>query len=300
MAQHLKRGGLGRLVREPLVHFLVLGAGLFVLYTLINPGAAARRTTQIEVGPDELAWITTTWFQQYRRPPSDAELRRLVDDYVHDEILYREALAMGLDRDDIIVKRRLVQKVGFLTEDMATQRTPTQQDLAQYFAADQERYRLPPRLTFTHIYFSTDRRGAAARADAERVLATLRHVGAPARAPELGDRFMLQYDFAERSPDEIAILFGGMFAESLFALPQVPGWQGPLTSGFGVHLVRVVARAPGRMPGLAEVLTAVSQDYDLQRRNEANARRYATLRGRYTVHVDSAAFRRLASGGNAR
>ncbi len=111
---------------------------------------------------------------------------------------------------------------------------------------------------------------------------------------------MLQYDFAERSPDEIAQLFGGVFAESLFALPprQVPGWQGPLSSGFGVHLVRVVARTPGRMPELAEVLTAVRQDYDLQRRNEANARRYATLRGRYTVHIDSTAFRRLSLGGD--
>ena len=293
---------LRRLVREPLVHFLVLGAGLFVLYALINPGAAARRTTRIEVGPDELAWITTTWSQQYRRPPSDAELRSLVDDYVHDEVLYREALAMGLDRDDIIVKRRLVQKLGFLTEDVATQRPPTERELEQYFAANRERYRLPPRLTFTHIYFSTDLRGAAARADAEQVLARLSHAGAPARAPELGDRFMLQYDFAERSPDEIAQLFGGVFAESLFALPprQAPGggWQGPLSSGFGVHLVRVVARTPGRMPELAEVLTAVRQDYDLQRRNEANARRYATLRGRYTVHIDSAAFRRLSLGGN--
>jgi peptidyl-prolyl cis-trans isomerase C len=288
---------LGRLVREPLVHFLVLGAGLFALYAVINPGAATQRTTRIEVGPDELAWITTTWSQQYRRPPSDAELRSLVDEYVHDEVLYREALAMGLDRDDIIVKRRLVQKLGFLTEDVATQRPPTERELEQYFAANRERYRLPPRLTFTHIYFSTDRRGAAARADAERVLARLSHAGAPARAPELGDRFMLQFDFAERSPHEIAQLFGGMFAESLFALPQVPGWQGPLTSGFGVHLVRVVARRPGRMPELAEVLTAVRQDLDRERRNEANARRYATLRGRYTVQIDSAAFRRLSQGG---
>jgi hypothetical protein len=183
---------------------------------------------------------------------------------------------------------------------MATQKPPTERALAQYFAANQERYRLPPRLTFTHIYFSTDRRGAAARADAERVLARLTHAGAPARAPELGDRFMLQYDFAERSPDEIAQLFGGAFAESLFALPppQVPGWQGPLSSSFGVHLVRVVTRTPGRMPELAEVVTAVRQDLDLERRNDANARRYATLRGRYTIHIDSAAFRRLSQGGN--
>jgi len=294
------RGRLARLIREPLVHFLALGAALFALYALINPGATDRRTTRIDVGPDELAWITTTWSQQYRRPPSDAELRSLVDEYVHDEVLYREALAMGLDRDDIIVKRRLVQKLGFLTEDVATQQPPTERELEQYFAANRERYRLPPRLTFTHIYFSTDQRGAAARPDAERVLARLSHAGAPARAPELGDRFMLQYDFAERAPDEIAQLFGGAFAESLFALPppQASGWQGPLNSGFGVHLVRVVARTPGRMPELAEVVTAVRQDLDLERRNEANARRYATLRGRYTVQVDSAAFHRLSAGGN--
>jgi len=300
MTEHSERGLLGRLVREPLVHFIVLGAGLFVLQAVVNPGAMGRRTTRIDAGPDELAWIATTWLQQYRRPPTDSELRSLVDDYVREEVLYREALAMGLDRDDIIIKRRMVQKMGFLTEDVATQRPPTHQELERFFAANQERYRLSLRLTFTHVYFSTDRRGAAARADAERALARLRRAGGPARAPDLGDRFMLQYDFAERSPDEIAQLFGGMFAESLFALPQVPGWQGPVTSSFGLHLVRVIGRTPGRLPALDEVAALVTQDYDLQRRNDANAQRYASLRRRYTVTIDSAAFRGLSLGGNTR
>ena len=284
MTEHSGRGLLRRLVREPLLHFLVLGAGLFVLQALVNPLAIGRRATRIEVGPDELAWMATTWLQQYRRPPTDSELRSLVDDYVREEVLYREALALHLDRDDIIVKRRMVQKMGFLTEDVATQRPPTHQELERFFAANQERYRLPLRLTFTHVYFSTDRRGGAARADAERAL----------------DRFMLQYDFAERSPDEIAQLFGGMFAESLLALPQVPGWQGPVTSSFGLHLVRVIGRTPGRLPALDEVAALVTQDYDLQRRNDANAQRYASLRRRYTVTIDSAAFRGLSLGGNTR
>lgn len=296
MTEH-ERGLLGRLVREPLVHFLVLGAGVFVLQALVNPGAVTRRTTQIDVGTDELAWITTTWLQQYRRPPSESELRGLVDDYVRNEVLYREALAMGLDRDDIIIKRRMVQKMGFLAEDAATERPATRAELERFFTANAERYRLPARLTFTHVYFSTDRRGEAARADAERVLVTLRRAGAPARAPDLGDRFMLQYDFAERAPDEVAQLFGGMFAESLFALPQTPDWQGPVTSSFGLHLVRVIARTPGRMPALDEVAAAVGQDYDLERRNAANARRYAALRDRYTVRIDSTALQRLNVAG---
>jgi len=289
---------LARLVREPLLHFLVLGAALFVLQSIVRPGIVGRRTTRIDVGPDELAWITNTWLQQYRRPPTESELHALVDDYVREEVLYREALAMGLDRDDIIIKRRMVQKMSFLSEDVATEHAPTRQQLERYYAGNRERYRLPPRLTFTHVYFSTDRRGAAARTDAERVLATLRGAAAPARAPELGDRFMLQYDFAERSPDEIAQLFGGVFAESLFALPPVAGWQGPVASSLGLHLVRVIARTPGRLPALDEVMALVSQDYDLQRRNDANARRYASLRDRYTVHVDSAALRRLSLGGS--
>jgi hypothetical protein len=298
MMEHPERGRLGRLVREPLVHFLILGIGLFVLQAVVNPGAVTRRTTRINVGPDELAWIATTWLQQYRRPPSNSELHGLVDDYVREEVLYREALAMGLDRDDIIIKRRMVQKIGFLTEDVATQRPPTRQELERFFATNQERYRLPPRLTFTHVYFSTDRRGAEAGADAERALTRLGRAGAPARAPELGDRFMLQYDFAERSLAEIAQLFGGKFAESLFALPPITAWQGPVTSSFGWHLVRVVARTPGRLPTLDEVSALVSQDYDLQRRNDSNARRYASLRSRYTVRVDSAALRRFSLGGN--
>ncbi|HYO45330.1 MAG TPA: DUF3604 domain-containing protein [Gemmatimonadota bacterium] len=139
MTEH-ECGLLGRLVREPLVHFLVLGAGVFVLQALVNPGAVTRRTTQIDVGPDELAWITTTWLQQYRRPPSESELRGLVDDYVRDEVLYREALAMGLDRDDIIIKRRMVQKMGFLTEDAATERPATRAELERFFTANPERF----------------------------------------------------------------------------------------------------------------------------------------------------------------
>ena len=296
MATSDLRAAFKRLLHEPLVHFLALGAALFVLYALVNPGAVAGRTTRIDVGPNELGWIETTWLQQYRRAPTEAELKALVDDYVRDEVLYREALAMGLDRDDIIVKRRMAQKLGFLTEDAASQRPPTRAEIEQYFAANGERYRLPPRLTFTHIYFSTDRRGAAARADAERVLGTLRRAGAPARAPELGDRFMLQYDFAERSRDEIATLFGGPFAESLFALPTDTTWQGPLASGFGVHLVRVVGRTPGRMPALDEVAPLVTHDFEFQRGADANARRYAVLRARYSVHIDSTALRKLSLG----
>ena len=289
-----------RMVREPLVHFLVLGASLFLLQALINPGSVSRRTTRIVIGPDELAWIATTWLQQYRQPPTQTQLHALVDDYVREEVLYREALAMGLDRDDIIIKRRMVQKMSFLSEDIATEHPPTHQELERYFAAHRERYRLPPRLTFTHVYFSTDRRGAATRADAERVLATLGGAKAPARAPERGDRFMLQYDFAERSPDEIAQLFGGMFAESLFARAQVTEWQGPVTSSFGLHLVRVIGRTPGRLPVFDEVAALVSQDYDLERRDDANGQRYASLRRRYTVTVDSAAFRQLSLGGKTR
>ena len=287
-----------RLGREPLVHFLVLGAALFGLQALVNPAAAGHRTTQIDIGPSELAWITTTWLQQYRRPPSATELAALVDDYVRQEVLYREALAMGLDRDDIIMKRRMVQKMGFLTEDVSTREPPTRAALERFFTANQERYRLPPRLTFTHVYFSTDHRGASARADAERVLTSLRRAGAPLRAPELGDRFMLQYDFAERSADDIAQLFGGVFAESLFALPESPGWQGPLTSSFGLHLVRVIGRVPGRLPTLDESATVAEQDYDTERRNVANAERYASLRRRYTVRIDSSALHRLSLGGS--
>lgn len=274
----------------------MLGVALFALRAAVNPEPVGRRTTQIDVGPDEVAWITTTWFQQYRRSPTDTELVALVDEYVREEVLYRESLAMGLDRDDIVIKRRLVQKMGFLTEDMATERAPARADLERFFAASGNRYRLPPRITFTHVYFSPDRRDEAARRDAESALTRLQRPGAPTRAPELGDRFMLQYDFAERAPDDVAQLFGGAFAESLFALPDKPGWQGPLISSFGLHLVRVVARVPGRMPALDQVEAAVRQDYDAERRSAANAERYAVLRRRYTVRVDSTALHRLNLG----
>ncbi len=284
---------IARAAREPLLHFVALGAALFAGHALLNPGTVGRRTTQIDIGPSELAWITTTWTQQYRRPPTEAELAALVDDYVREEVLYREALAMGLDRDDIIIKRRMVQKMAFLSEDAATREPATRAELERYFAAHRERYRLPPRVTFTHVFFSTDRRGAVVRSDADRVLATLRRPGAPERAPELGDRFMLQYDFAARSAEELGQLFGFAFAESLLALPDVRDWQGPLVSSFGLHLVKIHSRDPGRMPTLAEVAGVVTEDLDRERRDAANRERFASLRARYTVRVDSATLRQL-------
>ncbi len=151
-----------RLLREPLVHFLLIGAVLFGLYSLTQsgrPGTAPSK--EIRLSLDEIAQLTVLHQSQWRRPPTPQELERMVENKVQQEILYREALAMGLDKDDEIVKRRMAQKMQFLAEDVSAAREPTTAELRSWFEKNSAKFAQPPRLSFRHLYFSPDRRGAA-------------------------------------------------------------------------------------------------------------------------------------------
>jgi peptidyl-prolyl cis-trans isomerase C len=231
---------IGRWLREPLLLFLVAGLLLFVGYRWLNPGSAeSDPADRIELTADDLAQIRFAWLAQGREPLSPEQLRSLVDARLREEILYREALALGLDKDDTIIRRRLAQKMEFLFEDVAALRDPTRDELRAYFETHAERFTLPARATFRHLYFSPDRRGESARDDAARALAQL--AGEPGDAPAaaaLADRFMFQDYYGDRSFDEVARTFGPGFALALFEL--APGtWAGPIGSGYGWHLVWV-------------------------------------------------------------
>ena len=157
-----------RFLREPLTHFLLLGAVLFGVYSLTPSGSMATAPSkEIRLSQDEIAQLIQLYESQWRRPPTPQELGRMVDNKVEQEILYREALAMGLDKDDEIVKRRMAQKMQFLAEDVAAAREPTTAELRSWFEENSAKFAQPPRLSFRHLYFSPDRRGARARGDAE-------------------------------------------------------------------------------------------------------------------------------------
>lgn len=287
-----------RLLREPLFQFAVLGAVLFAVYAFASDAFSSDDSRLIEVDEAEIAFLVANWQRQWQRPPLEHELRALVDARVREEVLYREALAVGLDQNDIVVRRRMVQKMEMLSQDLALLADPTDAELQAYFDERREEYRVPPRISFSHIYFNADTRGRSVEEDARRVLAELQARNpSPERAPELGDRFMLQYDYSLRAPIEVRQQFGSHFAEEIFKLES--GWQGPVLSGYGLHLVYVGDRVEGRIPELAEVRDRVVNDYNRDRGQRANKALYDGLRTNYEIAVDEEALAGAIEGGPA-
>jgi len=291
---------LSRWLREPLVHFLAIGVALFAVNALLTRGesndAADRRVAVTEA---EVRWLRDTWQSRWQRPPTQAELRGLVDDYVRQEILYREALSMGLDRDDEVIRRRMVQKIEFLTNDLATQVQPTEPQLQAYFQQNLDRYRIPELRSFAHIYFNLDQRGEAAVADAEQLVARLRSATpGTVRPAELGDRFMLQHEYRLQRAQDVQRVFGSPFAAALFEL-QPGTWQGPIASGYGLHLAYVSAIEAPHVPDLPLIRNDVLRDYSAMLREQASEAMLASVQSRYTVEIDEAAIRALALGGDS-
>jgi hypothetical protein len=277
-----------RWLASPAAAFLVIGVLLFALQALVANRAGGGDSTRIEVTETEIGLLTDYFTRQWNRPPTEQELRGLVDDYVRREVLYREALALGLDRGDEVIRRRMVQKFEFLTEDLAGQLQPPDAALQTYFEENRERYRYPELRSFTHVYFNVDERGDAVVAEAESVLADLRaSPDAAARAGELGDPFMLARHYRAVSPQEASRLFGGRFADALFELE--PGdWQGPVASGYGLHLVLVTDVEGSSVPGLDDVMDEVLADYQREVRERAQDEILAGLMERYEVEIDEA------------
>ena len=276
-------------LQEPLVRFLIIGAAIFAINAWVNNSDQGAKPS-VDITAADIDRLRTLWQRKWQRPPTHAELQGLVNAEIREEILYREALAMGLDKDDTIVRRRMAQKLKFLTEDLMALKDPNNEELMNYYEKHADKYREPARLSFTHIYFSSDRRGFNAEADAQQALLNLNAKGgSPVDAGQaLGDRFMLDSNYDQLTIPDIARLFGGKFANALEKLPQ-GGWQGPVTSGYGVHLVYITEHIPGRLPDLAEVRDAVSRDYQQQKREAANQAFYARLKQRYNISIDQTA-----------
>ncbi len=275
---------LMNLWRQPLLHFLLLGAGIFALNAAFNGGNDADQS--IVVTATDVARLSEVWQRQWGRPPNEAELRGMVDQQVREEVLYREAVALGLDKDDIIIRRRLAQKVEFIAEDLSVDTEPTQAELDAFYAAHPQRYLEPSRLTFSQLYFSRDRHGQGTDARADAALERLRSELAldDAAVTALADPFMLQSAYADRSAPELDRLFGGNFGARLAALPT-GSWQGPVPSSFGMHLIHITTRSDARLPPLAEIRDAVARDVLDAKRRDANARFYETLRTRYRIDI---------------
>jgi peptidyl-prolyl cis-trans isomerase C len=277
-----------RWIREPLVQFTILGAVLFLGWAFVSDLFAEDESRRIVMAEAEIELLADGWQRQWQRPPTADELQSLVDARVREEVLYREAQAMGLDVNDIVVRRRMVQKMELLSQDLALLVDPTDQELRAFFAENPDDYMVPPRISFSHVYFNVDRRGAVVEEDALRALETLRAMDqAPATAPELGDRFMLAYDYRLQSPAEVQRSFGSGFAADLFDLDA--GWQGPIGSGYGLHLVNITEQVESRVPEYEEVRNRLVNDFNRMRRDRANEALYEGLSEGYRIEIDEAA-----------
>jgi hypothetical protein len=272
---------LTRLLREPLLHFLLLGGVLFAIFGRggSTVGVDDRQIVMSEADIDRLAaGFSRTW----HRPPAADELQAQIQDYIREEVLYRTALTLGLDKDDTIIRRRLRQKMEFLFED--TVPPPQEPELRAYFAAHADKFRTQPLISFRQVFVSMER-GATLEADARQILARL--VSAAPDAGETGDTLLLGEGFSQTPLDRIAALFGDDFAQAI--AEATPGsWVGPLRSAYGLHVVRVTAIEPAALPPFAQARPAVEREWFAEHRAAAQAAQYQALRARYQIIVQQA------------
>ena len=279
--------------REPLVHFLALGALLFLLFNWRGGGPASNR---IVITPGQIDSMAAGFARTWQRPPTEQEIKGLLDDYVREEIATREAMALGLDRDDTVIRRRLRQKLEFTAEDTIDATPPTADELRAWLDAHPDAFRVEPQLAFRHVYLNPDRRGASLEGDARRMLAQLSAAGPNATIDALGDSTMLPSDVPRASRTDVARQFGEEFADAVLKV-ETGRWVGPVASGYGQHLVFVRERQEGRLPALEDVRPIVEREFTADRRRRQLDAMYERLLEGYRVTVERRAAAPAAAAG---
>lgn len=276
------------MLKEPLLHFLMIGAALFLIYAWrdshvpVPMGQVGERTTQVNVTQQNIDQMNSLFVKTYQRLPTEKEQKGLVEDFIRSEIYYREALAIGLDRDDEVLKRRLRQKMEFIYEDISSWAEPTNEDLQAFMEKHREKYLTDPRLAFHQVYISPIQRRLRAESDARQILAQLIAGGNP---NSFGDPTLLETEIPLTSLYDIKKQFGEEFGEKLLEL-KPGGWAGPIPSAFGLHLVLVREAFGSRLPGLSEVRETVHREWTAKKQKELKDASYAKIRERYSVIVE--------------
>jgi hypothetical protein len=279
------------------VHFLAIGLGLFVLFDLVAPEDAGLDEKTIVV--DRPALLTFIQFRSKAFNPeaaaarldalSDSELERLVNDYVREEALHREALALGMDQNDYVIKQRLIQSLQFITNGFVSAAVDvSDEDITEYYEANRDDYYVDPYITFTHVYFSSDRHGREqARQLAEAKLAELNSEQVPfSESMRHGDRFLYNVNYVERTEDFVGSHFGRPMAAELFALEADNSrWHGPFESAYGFHLVMVTRRTEGVYPPLEEIADSVREDALRIKLDEQNERAVQAIVDTYDIRM---------------
>jgi hypothetical protein len=274
---------LSRSLREPLVHFLALGAALLLLSTWWQ---ASHEPNRIVVDAPTIQRISAGYTQQYGAPPTANVLDELIGRFVEEEVLYRKGIALGVDRSDEVIRRRVVHKMRFLTEDAIAVGAPNEEAMRAFYEQEQTRYRMPQLQSFTHVYFSSDQGGdAQAR---ERAIAARRALDPSVlRAPERGDAFLGLYDYARADTENLERLFGRSQIVDAIQTAPVGQWLGPFRSAFGWHLVRVHERSAAGRLAFNEVHEQVKQDLMSTTRERQNAAALQKLKSDFVITIST-------------
>ena len=273
-----------RILHEPLLHFLLLGAAIFASYTWLSK-RISDEPGKIVITAGQIASTAEGFTRTWRRPPTREELEGLVQDQVREEVYYREALALGMDKDDVIIRRRLRQKMEFVTDDLVAESQPTDEELAAYVNTHPQLFLVNGTLTFTQVFLDPQKHGEYLLRDTAQLLTRLNQAGGTADVSTLGDTLLLDHSFDGIPSSEIQKLFGEKFAAKLAEL-ALGEWQGPIESGYGTHLVIVRERTAGRLPALGEIREAVQREWANSRRMEANENLYRELLSHYRVTIE--------------
>ncbi|MGZ5477604.1 MAG: peptidylprolyl isomerase [Thermoanaerobaculia bacterium] len=281
-----------KLLRDPLLHFVIAGAILFAGNELMNRSELNPSAIEyVHIGEGEIRWLKDTFANQWQRPPTEDELRGLVAAFLEEELFAREAKALGLDQNDTIVRRRLAQKLTFLVDDTSRIVEPTDEELRRFYHTNAERFRGQARITFSQLFFNPEKRQHA-ESDARAALVSISATGSD-DAAAMGDSIPLENEFYEVDEQAVSNVFGADFARAIFLL-KLGSWTGPVKSGYGVHLVRVIDLSPATLRPFGEVRQKILEEWRHQQEVEAKAAYLGKLREKYGVVIDDSVSRLLA------
>jgi parvulin-like peptidyl-prolyl isomerase len=273
-----------KFLHEPLFHFLLIGLGFFFFFFQLNPNEDSPDATNIVITQAKVDAMTTSYLKQRGRNPLANEMQDLIENEIREELLYREALALGLDKDDGVIRRRLAQKMKYLFEDLAVIDAPNDEDLEKFLKENASKFTLPGTLSFYQVYLDPKMHKDSLDEEAKTVLEHLKIISLQ-NAFSLGDRSLLEYRFSKRRESDVKNRFGESFSKKLFKAP-IDSWQGPFQSAYGLHFVYIDAKNEAILPELKEVREDVLQAYKREKASEANEIFYKGLKDRYKIKVD--------------
>ncbi len=273
-----------KLIRDPLFHFLAIGGMVFALFSWMGePESEAPRVIRLTGGDIEV--MEKFWEKTHFRQPTEAELEGLIESRIKEEVLYREALALGMSEGDPLIRRRLAQKMEFISEGLLDAGEPNEADLRAYVNENPQKFQEPVRISFEHVYLNPERHGKNLHQDAQTLLVSIKNGHNSKKVSTAGDPILLNSHFDLITPTSLAGFFGEEFAQAIMELP--PGeWQGPVRSAYGLHLVYIRERKEARMPEFHAIRNKVREALLEERRRDAANSLYESLRERYQIVVE--------------